>query len=99
MGGQIGNVNALKDGRSKDPAKYMRDYRKERMGRIANRPVGRPRKIVEKGDIFEVAARLEKALRRLYGEVTKPQNHWFAGEEVIEAHDALKAYQDYWEKD
>ena len=89
-GAPIGNQNASKGGISLDPAEYMRNYRKRVM-------VGRPRKPVSKGDIFEVAAHLERALKevRLY---------YFPTEEGRAAQrarvdKALQAYQDYWEKD
>jgi hypothetical protein len=92
---QVGNINALKDGRSKDHARYMKDYRKEKVGRVPDRPVGRPRRVVEKGDIFEVAARLHTGLKLM----VQAEERLLTGYVPPQARKALQAYQDYWEKD
>ncbi len=83
-GGQLGNQNASKGLNSSNRASYMRNYRKEHAGHIPYRLVGRPRKIVAKGDIFDVAAKLARAL---------------AHPLELSGAEALKAYYAYWENE
>src|SRR5690348_10085479 len=104
-GAQIGNQNASKGGVSKDPdyirkqhREYARRYRKLHAGDISvveRRFAGRPPKVVEKGDIFDVAARLAAALKQT---LNMNQLEYFTGG-PSKAKEALQMWHDYWEKD
>jgi len=97
-GGQRGNTNALKDGLSvMDRAAYMRKYRKDHPGykrKVNGLPKGRPRKpLPVKGDIFDVAAKLAKALKAYAGmDIPGKYPHQ-------QTADALLSYYNYWEND
>lgn len=103
-GAQIGNQNASKGGVSKDPdyirkqhREYAREYRKLHAGDISlveRRFAGRPRKVIEKGDIFDVAARLAHALKDIV------ENNCPHGcGDTARTRQALQMWHDYWEKD
>lgn len=101
--------SAFGDSRRADySAQYMREWRKARkLGqteqfrkyvRTAPKTVVKvkpvlPVRVVQKGDIFDVAARLEKALSRTMSDIASNSQH------ILEANAALAGYTAYWNED